>query len=72
VAFLPQFVDPGRSLWLQFLIMAGTFLFVEFFYEYGVAAFANKVQPFLKRAGKNFNRFFGSVFAVLGVLLPLR
>jgi homoserine/homoserine lactone efflux protein len=45
---------------------------VEFFYEYGVAAFANKVQPFLKRAGKNFNRFFGSVFAVLGVLLPLR
>jgi len=72
VAFLPQFVDPARSLWLQFLIMAGTFLFVEFFYEYGVAAFANKVQPFLKRAGKNFNRFFGGVFGVLGVLLPLR
>lgn len=72
VAFLPQFVDPNRSLWLQFLIMAGTFLFVEFFYELGVAFFATKVQPLLKRAGKNFNRFFGSVFAVLGVLLPLR
>ena len=72
VAFLPQFVDPNRSLWLQFLIMTGTFLFVEFFYELAVAAFANKVQPFLKRAGKNFNRFFGGVFGVLGILLPLR
>jgi homoserine/homoserine lactone efflux protein len=72
VAFLPQFVDPNRSLWVQFLIMAGTFLFVEFFYEVAVAAFANKVQPLLKRAGKNFNRFFGGVFGVLGVLLPLR
>lgn len=72
VAFLPQFVDPQRALWLQFLIMAGTFLFVEFIYEYVVASLANKVQPLLKRAGKNFNRFFGGVFATLGVLLPLR
>lgn len=72
VAFLPQFVDPNRSLWVQFLVMAGTFLLIEFIYEYAVAAFASKVQPFLKRAGKNFNRFFGSVFAVLGILLPLR
>jgi homoserine/homoserine lactone efflux protein len=72
VAFLPQFVDPARSLWIQFLIMAGTFLVIEFFYEYGVAFFAMKVQPLLKRAGKNFNRFFGGVFGVLGVLLPLR
>ena len=72
VAFLPQFVDPNRSLWLQFLIMAGTFLFIEFFYEYGVAFFATKVQPLLKRAGKNFNRLFGGVFGVLGVFLPLR
>jgi threonine/homoserine/homoserine lactone efflux protein len=72
VAFLPQFVDPNRSLWIQFLVMAGTFLVIEFIYEIAVASFASKVQPFLKRAGKNFNRFFGSVFAVLGVLLPLR
>lgn len=72
VAFLPQFVDPERPLWLQFLIMAGTFLAVEFVYEYVVASFASKVQPLLKKAGKNFNRFFGGVFATLGVLLPLR
>lgn len=72
VAFLPQFVDPNRSLWVQFLIMAGTFLAIEFIYEYLVASLATKVQPLLRKAGKNFNRFFGSVFAVLGVLLPLR
>ena len=72
VAFLPQFVDPNRPLWLQFVIMAGTFLAVEFVYEYVVASLANKVQPLLKKAGKNFNRFFGGVFATLGVLLPLR
>ena len=72
VAFLPQFVDPLRALWLQFLIMAGTFLAIEFVYEYAVASLANKVQPLLRRAGKNFNRFFGGVFTILGVLLPLR
>lgn len=72
VAFLPQFVDPSRPLWIQFLIMAGTFLAIEFCYEYLVAFFANKVQPLLRKAGKNFNRFFGSFFALLGVLLPLR
>jgi threonine/homoserine/homoserine lactone efflux protein len=52
--------------------MAGTFLVIEFIYEIAVASFASKLQPFLKRAGKNFNRFFGGVFAVLGILLPLR
>lgn len=72
VAFLPQFVEPDKPLWLQFLIMAGTFLAVEFVYEYSVASLANKVQPLLKKAGRNFNRFFGGVFATLGVLLPLR
>lgn len=72
VAFLPQFIDPARDLWLQFLIMAGTFIAIEFVYEFLVASLANKVQPLLKKAGKNFNRFFGGVFATLGVLLPLR
>ena len=28
-AFLPQFIDPARSLWLQFLVMAGTFALIE-------------------------------------------
>lgn len=72
VAFLPQFIDPSRSLILQFLVMAATFVLIEFFYELVVASLADKIQPWLKRTGKNFNRVFGSVFVAIGALLPLR
>lgn len=72
VAFLPQFIDPNQSLFVQFLIMAATFVFVEFWYELMVATLADRIQPWLKRVGKNFNRVFGSVFMAIGVLLPLR
>jgi homoserine/homoserine lactone efflux protein len=72
VAFLPQFIDPNRSLFVQFLFMAATFVFVEFWYELTVASLADRIQPWLRRVGKNFNRVFGSVFMAIGVLLPLR
>lgn len=72
VAFLPQFIDPAKSLWIQFLVMAATFVVIEFFYELMVAGLADKIQPLLKRAGKNFNRVFGGIFMAIGVLLPLR
>jgi homoserine/homoserine lactone efflux protein len=72
VAFLPQFIDPAKSLWIQFLVMAATFVVIEFFYELMVAGLADRIQPFLKRAGKNFNRAFGGIFMAIGVLLPLR
>ncbi len=72
VAFLPQFIDPNRSLFVQFLVMAATFVFVEFWYELMVASLADRIQPWLRRVGKNFNRVFGSVFMAIGVLLPLR
>ena len=72
VAFLPQFVDPARSLVVQFAIMATTFVVIEFIYELMVAALADRVQPWLARVGKNFNRVFGGVFVAIGVLLPLR
>jgi threonine/homoserine/homoserine lactone efflux protein len=72
VAFLPQFVAPERSLLVQFAIMALTFVVIEFGYEFMVAFFADRLQPFLAKAGKKFNRFFGGVFIVIGVLLPLR
>ena len=72
VAFLPQFIDPNASLFLQFVIMAATFVFVEFWYELMVATLADRIQPWLKKVGKNFNRVFGSVFIAIGILLPLR
>lgn len=72
VAFLPQFIDPLGSLALQFLIMATTFVVIEFIYELLVASLADRIQPWLRKVGKNFNRVFGSVFVAIGVLLPLR
>ena len=72
VAFLPQFIEPKESLFLQFVIMAATFVVIEFFYEIAVASAADKIQPWLRRVGKNFNRVFGSVFIAIGILLPLR
>lgn len=72
VAFLPQFIDPARSIFLQFLIMSLTFVAIEFVYEFVVAAAADRITPWLKRVGKNFNRVFGSIFMLIGVLLPLR
>ena len=72
VAFLPQFVVPERSLLIQFVIMAMTFVLIEFGYEFMVASFADRLQPILAKTGKKFNRFFGGIFIVIGVLLPLR
>ena len=72
VAFLPQFIDPAGSLVLQFAIMAATFVVIEFFYELLVATLADRIQPWLKRVGRNFNRVFGGVFIAIGVVLPLR
>lgn len=72
VAFLPQFIDPINSLVIQFIAMAATFVVIEFIYEFMVAALADKIQPWLRRVGKNFNRVFGSVFIAIGALLPLR
>ena len=72
VAFLPQFVNPRESLFTQFLLMAMTFIVIEFVYEFTVASLADRIKPLLVRAGKNFNRVFGGIFIAIGVLLPLR
>ena len=72
VAFLPQFIDPAISLLTQFVVMAATFVVIEFIYEYVVATLANRIQPWLARFGKKVNRVFGGVFMAIGVALPLR
>ena len=70
-AFLPQFLDPTRSLWLQFAVMAGTFALVEGIVEYLLARTAQRTRPWLERAGSGFNRCCGGLFAVMGLALPL-
>ena len=71
-AFLPQFIDPQRSLLLQFCIMAGTFAVVEVLTEFLLASMAHRLRPWLRRVGKRFNQACGGAFVAIGVVLPLR
>ncbi|WP_137916966.1 LysE family transporter [Hydrogenophaga sp. 2FB] len=71
-AFLPQFIDPHRSLLLQFLIMAGTFALVEAITELLIAGMAARISPWLRRVGKRFNQVCGGIFVAIGLALPLR
>jgi threonine/homoserine/homoserine lactone efflux protein len=71
-AFLPQFIDPARSLWLQFAVMAGTFALIEIATELLIATLAQRLRPWLRRVGRRFNQTCGAVFMAIGVALPLR
>lgn len=70
-AFLPQFIEPARSLWLQYVVMAGTFCMIECVVEFGLASLAHRVRPWLRRVGRRFNQGCGVLFAVMGAALPL-
>ena len=71
-AFLPQFVEPSRSLVLQFLVMAGTFVAIEIVTEAVIAGTAHRLSPWLQRVGRRFNQACGGLFVAIGLLLPLR
>jgi homoserine/homoserine lactone efflux protein len=70
-AFLPQFIDPARDLLTQFIVMATVFVAVEILVEYLLALLAHRIRPWLQRAGKNFNRVCGGMFAAMGAALPM-
>ena len=72
VAFLPQFIDPARSLFVQFLVMAGTFAAIEIATELFIASMAHRISPWLRRVGRRFNQVCGGVFIAIGAALPLR
>ena len=71
-AFLPQFIDPARSLVAQFFVMAGSFAVVEIATEWFIASMAHRISPWLRRVGRRFNQACGGVFVAIGVALPLR
>lgn len=71
-ALLPQFIDPQRSLAVQFLVVAATYVFTEFVTEFGLAAAATRIRPWLARTGRGFNRVCGGIFVAIGAALPLR
>lgn len=71
-AFLPQFIDPARSLVVQFVVMAGTFAVIEIATELFIASMAHRLNPWLRRVGRRFNQACGGVFIAIGLALPLR
>ena len=71
-AFLPQFIDPGRGLMVQFAVMAGTFVATEVVTETMLASAADRIRPWLGRVGRRFNRACGGLFVAIGAALPLR
>ena len=71
-AFLPQFIDPAHSLFVQFLVMGGTFAVVELATEVAVASMAHRLRPWLQRVGRRFNKACGGIFIAIGAALPLR
>jgi homoserine/homoserine lactone efflux protein len=71
-AFLPQFIDPARSLVVQFAVMAGTFAAIEVATEMLIAGMAHRISPWLRRVGRGFNQACGGVFVAIGIALPLR
>ncbi len=71
-AFLPQFIDPARSLFGQFLVMSATFAAIEFATEMFIASVAHRISRWLARVGRRFNQACGGVFMLVGAVLPLR
>ncbi len=70
-AFLTQFIDPGRSILPQSVIMATTFALIEIATEITIAALAQRIHGWLQRSGRRFNQVCGSVFVAIGLYLPL-
>lgn len=68
-AFLPQFMVPESSFWVQFAVLGGTFAFTEFCYELVLAGMAQRIAPWLTRYGRWFNRATGGTFVAIGGLM---
>ena len=70
-ALTPQFIDPARPQWLQFLILGATMCGVDTIVMSGYALLATRLRRWLHdlRAMKAQNRFFGGIFVGAGVLL---
>lgn len=70
-AFLPQFIDPTESLFNQFVVMAATFMAVEFAFEIFLATCSQRLIPWLSQSRNTrwFQRITGTTFIGAGTLL---
>lgn len=70
-ALVPQFLDPSRQQWPQFVIIGLTMCTVDTVVMSGYALLVSRLRRWLHdpQALRAQNRFFGSVFVAAGLLL---
>lgn len=73
LAVLPQFLDPGRPLLAQYLLMAATMIVVDLIVMAGYTGLAARVLRLLRtpRQQRLLNRSFASLFVAAAGLLAL-
>jgi homoserine/homoserine lactone efflux protein len=74
-ALFPQFINPERALWPQFLALTGTFMGLSFCALMGYAMLARFAQDWFSNDARIawFNRTTGAAFVLLGLgVLRLR
>ena len=71
LAVMPQFIDPARALWPQYLICAVTLTFIDIPVMAGYTVFAARALQRLRqpRQMRAMNRVFGALFMAAGGLL---
>lgn len=71
VAFIPQFLDPNVSIWLQFVIIGLTLCIVDIFVMTGYSSMASKLKFLIKdvKAIKIQNRITGAFLILAAVLM---
>ena len=71
VAFIPQFLDPTVSIWLQFIIIGLTLSIVDIFVMTGYSSMASKLKFLIKdaKAIKIQNRITGTFLILAAVLM---
>jgi len=71
LAFLPQFVDPGRTVWTQVVVLGVTFVLLGFVSDGLYAVTAGTLARWLRARRRLLRYASGSVFVGLGVSAAL-
>ena len=71
VAFIPQFLNPNESLWIQFTIISITLCVVDIFVMTGYSSMASKLKFLIKdvKAMKIQNRITGAFLILAAVFM---
>jgi homoserine/homoserine lactone efflux protein len=71
VAFIPQFINPNESMFLQFIIIGATLSIVDIFVMTGYSSMASKLKFLLKdvKAIKIQNRITGTLLILAAIFM---